>query len=197
MDGGIGAQIAEASANPHGSIKHIELKEGDIVLMDGGCGVDGYRSDISRTIVFGEPSKRQKEMWALAKKAQTAVFAKAGVGVPRGARSTTGGRQRSDDLTRIAVGNLVVEQDTNRGGGPAKDDKLDARVMNQRTVWQRITELEGRVRVWHEHAGRAGRGGESFNEHLMFATADGLTGGERERSKRCRHGADGELPFSS
>lgn len=82
VDGGIGAQIAEASANPHGSIKHIELKEGDIVLMDGGCGVDGYRSDISRTIVFGEPSKRQKKMWALAKKAQTAVFAKAGVGVP-------------------------------------------------------------------------------------------------------------------
>jgi Xaa-Pro dipeptidase len=82
VSGGIGAQIAEASANPHGSIKHIELKEGDIVLMDGGCGVDGYRSDISRTIVFGEQSKRQKEIWALAKKAQTAVFAKAGVGVP-------------------------------------------------------------------------------------------------------------------
>ncbi len=82
VQGGIGAQIAEASANPHGSIKHIELKEGDIVLMDGGCGVDGYRSDISRTIVFGEPIKRQREMWALAKKAQTAVFAKAGVGVP-------------------------------------------------------------------------------------------------------------------
>jgi len=80
--GGIGAQIAEASANPHGSIKHIELKEGDIVLMDGGCGVDGYRSDISRTIVFGEPSKRQRELWNLAKKAQSAVFAKAGVGVP-------------------------------------------------------------------------------------------------------------------
>jgi Xaa-Pro dipeptidase len=82
VQGGIGAQIAEASANPHGSIKHIELKEGDIVLMDGGCGVDGYRSDISRTIVFGEPTKRQREIWALAKKAQTAVFAKAGVGVP-------------------------------------------------------------------------------------------------------------------
>ncbi|UCE40259.1 MAG: aminopeptidase P family protein [Candidatus Aminicenantes bacterium] len=82
VSGGIGAQIAEASANPHGSIKHIELKEGDIVLMDGGCNVDGYRSDISRTIVFGEPSKRQREMWNLAKKAQEAVFATAGVGVP-------------------------------------------------------------------------------------------------------------------
>ncbi len=82
VNGGIGAQIAEASANPHGSIKHIELKEGDIVLMDGGCDVDGYRSDISRTIVFGEPSQRQMEMWNLAKKAQEAVFAAAGVGIP-------------------------------------------------------------------------------------------------------------------
>ena len=50
--------------------------------MDGGCSVDGYRSDISRTIVFGEPTKRQTEMWNLAKKAQTAVFEKAGLGVP-------------------------------------------------------------------------------------------------------------------
>jgi len=82
VSGGIGAQIAEASANPHGSIKHIELKEGDIILMDGGCGVDGYRSDISRTIVFGEPNQRQREIWNLAKKAQEAVFATAGVGVP-------------------------------------------------------------------------------------------------------------------
>jgi len=82
VNGGIGAQIAEASANPHGSIKRIELKEGDIVLMDGGCDVDGYRSDISRTIVFGEPSQHQTEMWNLAKKAQEAVFAKADVGVP-------------------------------------------------------------------------------------------------------------------
>ncbi|MBN2246471.1 MAG: aminopeptidase P family protein [Candidatus Aminicenantes bacterium] len=80
--GSIGAQIAEASINPHGSIKRIELKEGDIILMDGGCSVDGYRSDISRTIVFGEPTQRQREMWDLAKKAQTALFDAAGVGVP-------------------------------------------------------------------------------------------------------------------
>jgi Xaa-Pro dipeptidase len=80
--GSIGAQIAEASSNPHGSIRHIELKEGDIVLMDGGCNIDGYRSDISRTVVFGEPSPKQREMWDLAKKAQSAVFSAAGVGVP-------------------------------------------------------------------------------------------------------------------
>ena len=81
VSGGIGAQIAEASSNPHGSIKHIEIKEGDVILMDGGCGVDGYRSDVSRTIVFGEPTKRQREMWDLAKKAQTAAFGAAALGV--------------------------------------------------------------------------------------------------------------------
>lgn len=80
--GRIGAQIAEASSNPHGSVKRIEVKEGDIILMDGGCKVDGYSSDISRTIVFGEPTKQQRDMWDLAKKAQTAAFAKAGIGVP-------------------------------------------------------------------------------------------------------------------
>jgi Xaa-Pro dipeptidase len=80
--GSIYAQIAEASANPHGSTKRIELKEGDVVLMDGGCSIEGYRSDISRTIVFGEPTKRQREMWNLMKSAQTAAFAAAGVGVP-------------------------------------------------------------------------------------------------------------------
>lgn len=82
VSGGIGAQIAEASANPHGSIKRIEVKEGDIILMDGGCSVDGYRSDISRTIVFGEPTSKQQEVWNLMKKAQTAAFHKAGLGVP-------------------------------------------------------------------------------------------------------------------
>jgi len=52
------------------------------VLVDGGCGVDGYRSDITRTTVFGKPSKRQTEVWNLEKKAQTAAFLAAKVGVP-------------------------------------------------------------------------------------------------------------------
>ncbi len=82
VSGGIGAQIAEASANPHGSVIPYEVQEGTIILMDGGCSVDGYRSDISRTIVYGEPTQRQIEMWNLAKKAQTAAWDRAGLGVP-------------------------------------------------------------------------------------------------------------------
>jgi Xaa-Pro dipeptidase len=68
--------FGEASAFPHGSIQPQKLKKGDIVLMDCGCKVGGYSSDISRTIVFGaEPTSRQTEMWNLEKKAQAAGFA--------------------------------------------------------------------------------------------------------------------------
>lgn len=80
--GGIGAQFGISSSFPHGSSKPITLQEGDIVLMDGGCGVDGYRSDISRTIVFGQPASRQREIWNLMSRAKEAAFETAGVGVP-------------------------------------------------------------------------------------------------------------------
>ena len=80
--GGIGAGFGELTASPHGSIKPRNLRKGDIVLMDGGCEVDGYNSDISRTVVFGKPTQRQKDIWELEKRAQAAAFAAAKVGVP-------------------------------------------------------------------------------------------------------------------
>jgi Xaa-Pro dipeptidase len=74
--------FGESSAQPHGSIKPQQLKKGDIVLMDCGCKVEGYCSDITRTIVFGaEPTKRQLEIWNLEKKAQAAGFAAAKIGM--------------------------------------------------------------------------------------------------------------------
>ncbi len=70
--------FAESSAMPHGSTKPRTLKKGDIVLMDCGCTIENYNSDITRTIVFGaEPSKRQLEVWNLEQKAQAAGFAAA------------------------------------------------------------------------------------------------------------------------
>jgi Xaa-Pro dipeptidase len=68
------------SAFPHGSIAAQRLKDGDIVLVDGGCSIDGYQSDITRTTVFGKPTPRQIEVWNLEKKAQAAAFAAARVG---------------------------------------------------------------------------------------------------------------------
>jgi Xaa-Pro dipeptidase len=73
--------FGESSALPHGSIKPQQLKKGDIVLMDCGCKINGYSSDISRTIVFGaEPTKRQLDIWKLEQKAQAAGFAAARIG---------------------------------------------------------------------------------------------------------------------
>ena len=75
--------FGEAAALPHGSIKPQLLKKGDIVLMDCGCKVEGYCSDITRTIVFAsEPTKRQQEIWNLEHNAQAAGFAAAQIGSP-------------------------------------------------------------------------------------------------------------------
>ncbi len=83
VSGGCMVNFGEASAYPHGSIQQQYLKKGDIVLMDGGCKVGGYGSDISRTVVFGsEPSARQREIWNLEKQAQAAGFAAAKLGDP-------------------------------------------------------------------------------------------------------------------
>ncbi len=75
--------FGKSSALPHGS-KHAEkLNTGDIVLMDCGCKLEGYSSDITRTIVFGgNPTKRQQQFWDLEQQAQAAGFAAAQIGQP-------------------------------------------------------------------------------------------------------------------
>ena len=69
------------TAFPHGSIEPQKLKEGDVIQVDGGCAVDGYQSDITRTVVFGRASARQTEIWNLEKQAQAAAFAMVKPGV--------------------------------------------------------------------------------------------------------------------
>jgi Xaa-Pro aminopeptidase len=78
--GSAGVQFGEYSAFPHGSIQPQKLKQGDVVLVDGGCSVEGYQSDITRTTVLGKASKRQIDVWNLEKMAQTAAFKAAQVG---------------------------------------------------------------------------------------------------------------------
>lgn len=68
--GSIGANFGEWSAFPHGSSTPQKLKEGDLILADGGCKIEGYTSDISRTIVFGKPTTRHTEVWNIAREAQ-------------------------------------------------------------------------------------------------------------------------------
>jgi Xaa-Pro dipeptidase len=80
VEGSAGAQFGVYSSFPHGSIQPQKLKGGDIVLVDGGCAVDGYRSDVTRTTVLGKPTQRQMDIWELEKKAQMAALAAVKVG---------------------------------------------------------------------------------------------------------------------
>ena len=68
------------SAFPHGSVQPQKLRDGDVVLVDAGCTVEGYVSDITRTGVFGKPTQRQRDVWDVEKRAQGAAFAAAQVG---------------------------------------------------------------------------------------------------------------------
>ncbi|MEO8359428.1 MAG: Xaa-Pro peptidase family protein [Vicinamibacteria bacterium] len=72
--GDVSAQFGKWTALPHGSATPQRLKEGDVVMIDDGVKCEGYQSDITRTVVFGKPSQRQKDMWDLEKRAQAAAF---------------------------------------------------------------------------------------------------------------------------
>ena len=72
--GGAMVLVDAASALPHGTIKPQTIRDGSIVLIDGGCGVEGYRSDISRTFAFGEPTDKMKKVFEIEFRAQTAAL---------------------------------------------------------------------------------------------------------------------------
>jgi Xaa-Pro dipeptidase len=71
-----------ATAFPHGVSYVQTLKEGDTVLIDTGCKLHNYISDITRTYVYGTPSERQRFVWNAEKAAQQAAFDAARLGVP-------------------------------------------------------------------------------------------------------------------
>jgi len=76
--------LGEASAYPHGSHKPQRVREGEVVLMDCGCTVHGYQSDISRTFVYGRPTDAQRKVWDQVHRGQEIAFAAARVGAPAG-----------------------------------------------------------------------------------------------------------------
>jgi len=82
VSGGGGPQFGPNSAFPHGSSVIRNLHKGDIVLVDGGCSVEGFRSDVTRTIVFGTPTDKQRTVWDIVKKAQSAAQKTVRPGVP-------------------------------------------------------------------------------------------------------------------
>jgi Xaa-Pro dipeptidase len=67
-------QVGEFSAFPHGSTIPQVIREGTIVIVDDGCTVEGYQSDITRTFVLGKPSDKMKNLFDIVHQAQTAAF---------------------------------------------------------------------------------------------------------------------------
>lgn len=77
-------QVGEFSALPHGSRKPQVIREGTVLLIDDGCSVEGYVSDISRTFVLGKAPDKVKKVFAIVLNAQTAALKVARPGLPAG-----------------------------------------------------------------------------------------------------------------
>ena len=82
-DGGL-VLLGEAAAYPHGSKKPHVVQRGEVVLLDVGCSVHGYQSDISRTYVLGDPSPEVRKVWEQMRRGQDIAMAAAKVGAPAG-----------------------------------------------------------------------------------------------------------------
>jgi Xaa-Pro dipeptidase len=79
--GGAGVQVGPYSALPHGSTTPQIIREGTILLIDGGCTAEGYASDISRTFVLGKATDRMKQVFEIEQRAQRTALAAARPGV--------------------------------------------------------------------------------------------------------------------
>jgi len=88
FEGGADVQVGEFSSFPHGSVAPQIIREGTIVMIDGGCSVEGYQSDITRTFVLGKaPDKtkdKMQQVFDTVHRAQSAALAAAKPGVEAG-----------------------------------------------------------------------------------------------------------------
>jgi Xaa-Pro dipeptidase len=74
LRGGALVLLGASAALPHGTIKPQKLKEGDVILIDGGTQVEGYSSDVTRTGVLGKPSEKVTRVYEIVRKAQDAAL---------------------------------------------------------------------------------------------------------------------------
>jgi Xaa-Pro dipeptidase len=74
LHGGALVLLGASAALPHGTLQPQKLKESDVVLIDGGCGVEGYASDVTRTSVFGKPTEKMLRVFEIVRKAQDAAL---------------------------------------------------------------------------------------------------------------------------
>ncbi len=81
FSGGAGVQVGPYSALPHGSATPQVIRDGAILLIDGGCEVEGYNSDLSRTFVLGRATDKMKQVFEIEQRAQQAALVAARPGV--------------------------------------------------------------------------------------------------------------------
>ena len=82
FSGDVSVQYGKWTALPHGSSTPQTLKTGDVVMIDDGVRCEGYQSDITRTVVFGKPTQRQRDVWEIEQRAQQAAFTTIKIGTP-------------------------------------------------------------------------------------------------------------------
>ncbi|HEX3108858.1 MAG TPA: Xaa-Pro peptidase family protein [Thermoanaerobaculia bacterium] len=80
--GDASVQTGPYTALPHGSIEPQVIREGTIVMVDDGCTVEGYQSDITRTFVLGKATEKMNRVFDIVHRAQSAALAAARPGVP-------------------------------------------------------------------------------------------------------------------
>jgi Xaa-Pro aminopeptidase len=80
--GGASVQTGEYTALPHGSTTPQIIREGTIIMVDDGCTVEGYQSDITRTFVLGKASDKARGVFDIVRKAQSVALSAAKPGVP-------------------------------------------------------------------------------------------------------------------
>jgi len=74
FEGEASLNVDEFTALPHGSRQPQTLREGSILMLDDGCSVEGYQSDITRTFVLGKPTSKMLSVFDLVRRAQTAAL---------------------------------------------------------------------------------------------------------------------------
>src|SRR5258705_10131612 len=75
-------EVGELPALPHGSITPQTIREGTIIMIDDGCTVQGYQSDITRTFVLGRATDKMKKVFDIVHQAQATALKAARPGVP-------------------------------------------------------------------------------------------------------------------
>jgi Xaa-Pro dipeptidase len=92
--------FGEDSAFPHGVKNPKKLEKNDMVLIDTGCQIEGYISDITRSYVFGDANDRQRQIWQIEKDAQAAAFSAAQLGMT----CSSVDKAARDYLTQLGLG---------------------------------------------------------------------------------------------